>query len=44
MTHTIEETSPGWTREENCGSDRLTAILGIVVGLLTALAANLMLH
>ena len=44
MTHTIEATSRSWTRVENRGPDRLTAILGIVVGLLTALAANLMLH
>ena len=44
MTHTIEETSPSWTRGEGRGSDRLTHILGIVVGLLTALAANLMLR
>ncbi len=44
MTHTIEENSRSWTGAQDRGSDRLTNILGIVVGLLTALAANLMLH
>ena len=41
MTHA--ENSQTWPQAQ-IGPDRLTSILGIVVGLLTALAANLMLR
>lgn len=41
MTRT--ENSRTWDLRQS-GPDQITSILGIVVGLLTALAANLMLH
>jgi hypothetical protein len=37
------ENSRTWNQQP-MGPDRLTSVLGILIGLLTALAANLMLH